>query len=56
MQMLQRIEQALEYAATCVARYGEAYSPLFERLEAELQAVQAKENALDRTRRLAQRN
>ncbi len=56
MQMLQRIEQALEYAATCVAKHGEAYLPLFERLEAELQAAQAKENALDRARRLAQRN
>ncbi|WP_299847943.1 hypothetical protein [uncultured Paracoccus sp.] len=51
--MLQRIEQALEYAATCVALHGDAYLPLFERLEAELLAAQAKESALERARRLA---
>lgn len=51
--MLNRLETALSYAAACVATHGEAYLPLFERLEAEVEAVRSKETALERARRLA---
>lgn len=53
--MLQRLETALEYAATCVALHGEAYLPLFERLEAEVEGHRVKETVLERARRLAGR-
>lgn len=51
--MLQRLENALEYAAICVAQHGEAYLPIFERLESELENLRSKETALERARRLA---
>lgn len=54
--MQARLEAALGYAAQCIAAHGEAYLPLFERLEAELEAVSVKESALDRARRLARRH
>jgi len=50
--MLDRLEAALEYAAHCVATHGEAYLPLFERLEAEVEAHRSKESAVERARRL----
>jgi hypothetical protein len=48
-----RIESALAYVAACIAAHGDAYLPLFERLEAELLAVRTKESARDRALRLA---
>lgn len=48
-----RLEAALAYTAACIDRHGDAYLPLFERLEAELEAVRAKESARDRALRLA---
>lgn len=43
--MLHRLEQALEYTARCIAQHGEVYLPLFERLEAEIEAVIAERAA-----------
>lgn len=54
--MLPRLEAALEYAAQCVAAHGPAFLPLFERLEAEVEAARSKESALERARRLARKN
>ena len=48
-----RLEVALAYIATCIDRHGDAYLPLFERIEVELEAMRAKESARDRALRLA---
>ncbi len=53
--MIQRLESALAYTALCLTEQGEAYLPLFERLEAELEAARAKESAVERARRMARR-
>jgi hypothetical protein len=46
-----RIEQALRFMANIVtAPNGEVYLPIFERLERELAAVDAKSDALQRAR------
>lgn len=46
-----RIERALQVVATIVAGpKGEAYLPIFERLERELAAIDAKTDALARAR------
>lgn len=51
--MTARLEAALAYTAACIAAHGDAYLPLFERLESELEAVRAKESTRDRALRLA---
>ena len=48
-----RLEAALAYTAACIAQHGDAYLPLFERIEVELEAMRAKESARDRALRLA---
>ena len=50
---IDRLETALSYAALCIAEHGDAYLPLFERLEAEVEAARAKESARERAIRLA---
>jgi len=48
-----RIERALQFVATIIAGPdGEAYLPIFERLEHELSAIDAKTDALSRARAL----
>jgi hypothetical protein len=55
--MRDRIEQALRFMATIVAGPdGEVYLPIFERLERELAARDAKTDALQRARALAMAN
>lgn len=51
--MQQELEQARDYLARCLVQHGEAYLPLFERVERELELVQKKKTAMDRARRLA---
>jgi len=50
-----QIIEARDYAALVVARYGEAYLPLFERLEREVANLEKKEDTLARALRLAGR-
>lgn len=50
-----QIIAARNYAALVVARHGEAYLPLFERMEREVASLERKENALARALRLAER-
>lgn len=50
---IDRLENALGYVALCIAQHGDAYLPLFERLESELEAARAKESARERALRLA---
>lgn len=49
-----RVERALEYAALLVDRQGEAFLPIFLRLESELAAMTQRGDALDRARARAQ--
>lgn len=44
---------ALNFSAEIVADHGKAYLPVFERLEAELAELEAKESALERARAVA---
>jgi hypothetical protein len=50
-----RVENALEYVALMVAERddGEAYLPIFTRLEEKLAALSEKESAVARAKRLA---
>lgn len=49
-----RVERALHFLATIVTETGgEVYLPLFERLERELAAIDAKADALARARTIA---
>ena len=45
---------ARNYAALVVARHGEAYLPLFERMEHEVANLEKKEDALARALHLAE--
>lgn len=47
------IDRALAIAAAIVARDGAAFLPVFLRMEAEARALEGRESALDRARRLA---
>jgi hypothetical protein len=50
-----RVERALEHAALLVDRQGDAFLPIFVRLEAELAAMTQKTDAVGRARaRVAQ--
>lgn len=49
----EQIIEARNYAALVVARHGEAYLPLFERMEREVANLEKKEDALARALRLA---
>ncbi|MEM8849285.1 MAG: hypothetical protein AAGE03_04535 [Pseudomonadota bacterium] len=46
------IERALAIAAQIVARDGEAFLPIFLRMEREVAALDGRDTALDRARRL----
>lgn len=47
------LERALSIAAQIVARDGDAFLPVFLRMEQEVSALEGRETALDRARRLA---
>lgn len=53
---LPRLAAAYEYVADVVASHPDGHKalPLFERLEREMEAVQAQDSAIDRARRIAQ--
>ena len=50
-----QLTAARDYAALVIAKHGDAYLPLFERLECEVAKLEKKEDALARALRLAQR-
>lgn len=47
-----RLHEAMVYAAYLVERYGDAYAPAFERLADEWEALQRREGASTRARRI----
>jgi hypothetical protein len=47
---VERLERALAIAAYVVARHGDVYAPIFERLERELEEVRRRRAAADRAR------
>lgn len=49
----QKVENAIVLAARIVARYGDIYLPLFERLEHDLQVMRAKTERLTRAIEMA---
>ena len=49
---LAEIEEALTVAAYLVLRHGEAYAPVMERLERELDQVRRRAPSTDRARRI----
>ena len=49
-----RLERAFALAAYVVVRHGEAYAPLFDRLEAELRSVRRASAPVERARRVLQ--
>jgi hypothetical protein len=49
----ERIARALDYVAILVARHGEAYLPVFRRLEKESAALAAADGALAHGRAMA---
>ena len=51
----EQIFKARDYAALVVAKHGEAYLPLFERMEREVANLEKKDYALTRARRIAER-
>lgn len=51
----EQIIEVRNYAALVVARQGEAYLPLYERMEREVANLEKKEDALTRALRLAER-
>jgi hypothetical protein len=51
----ERIERAMETLALIMEDDGEVYAPIFERLEQELAALDRRDSAVDRARRLARR-
>jgi hypothetical protein len=48
---LDKLERALAYVAAVVVRYGEAYAPILERLEREVEAARSN-GATARARRI----
>lgn len=46
------LEKAHAAAAALVAKYGDAFLPAFLRIEAELKAVEERESAVERARRV----
>lgn len=51
----EQVVHARNFAALVVARHGEKYLPLFERMEREVANLEKKEDALARAVRLAER-
>lgn len=51
----QELELAVVFAARIVARYGDIYLPLFERLEQDLDAMRANADRLSRAIEIARR-
>lgn len=51
---LERLRAALVKAAYIVARHGDVYAPILERLEAAYQEAASKERPADRARRILQ--
>lgn len=49
----QRLRLALRISAQLVARDGEAYLPIFLRLETEVAALDAREQAMERARAIS---
>ncbi len=47
------LERSLAVLAKVVARYGDVYLPIFQRMEFELAAAQEREAALARARKMA---
>lgn len=45
------LEVAREFLAQCVLEHGERYMPIYERIEAEIEARKEKMSAVDRLRR-----
>lgn len=52
MTRLQEIERALRVMAYLVVRHGEAYAPLLDRLEAELEAERRRVSPRDRAAKI----
>ena len=52
MTRLVELERALHVVAYIVVRHGDAYAPLLDRLEAEIEAERRKGNHRDRARRI----
>lgn len=50
--MKNRLEQALDYTARCIAAGDESLLPLFERLDRELEDLNKKNSALFRARNM----
>jgi hypothetical protein len=50
--MIERIERALVLLAYFIELDGDVHLPMYEKFEAELQALKKKEEAKDRARRL----
>lgn len=52
---LHRVKSAYEYVARMVAERpdGEIYLPVFERLEREIAALETRETAIERARRIS---
>lgn len=48
-----KLGPALEYLAMCVARHGDEYLPLYEKVEAAYEAEKARNATKDRARALA---
>jgi hypothetical protein len=48
-----RLERALVTAAELVAHHGDAYAPVFERVEEELTVMRRRSGVADRARQLA---
>jgi len=51
----ERLERALATAAELVALHGDAYAPIFERVEEELHNLRRRSSAADRARQFAAR-
>jgi hypothetical protein len=49
---VERLERALALCAYLVVRHGPYLTPIFERLERELGALRAQQNAMDRAKKL----
>jgi hypothetical protein len=49
--MIERIERALVVLAYIIERDGDVYVPLYEKFEAELQELKAREDTTSRARR-----
>jgi hypothetical protein len=51
----EQIAEVRNYAALVVAKHGEIYLPLFERMEREIANLEKKEDAMARALRFAER-